>query len=1110
MTQNLERLRSIKSFPSLVKYLRDELDWEFDTEDVEDLTYDYSPAEFGLDSKSAAAIRDIKQLRPLVDKQPWGIFYLDFAGQKLAVGALRGILRGLVAKKRASANQSEMRKWQVENLLFICTSDDFENFNFAYFRGSETSRALLSTFGWHHDDTHLRTLAEYNLPALRFPSDTGNSEKWLMKWRAAFDVEKVTDEFFRRYNKAFSGVEEEVKQTIKEERQARLFTQKLFNRLMFIYFIQKKGWLSFKDHPSTKYLRVLFEEAVAKKENFFSDRLYWLFFRGMGVADLNLGKTEDELRGRRGKVPPLNGGLFELEDDLDTRGTVPIPNNSFTAILDLFERYNFTIEESTPLDVQVAVDPEMLGKVFEELVTGRHQTGSYYTPRTIVSFMCREALKHYLVAVQPSKEAVAKFVDDEDASELQNPEVVLEALKCIRVCDPACGSGAYLLGMLHELMRLRAALFKSNKIDDATLYERKRWIIENNLYGVDNDDFAVQIACLRLWLSLAIDSDEPRPLPNLDYKIEIGDSLTAPAPSESEKQMTFARTTLVNDFRHAKGEYMCADDPLRKRQLRERIENLKGEIALALKHRVPRLTEGQVQKKRQEFSLLEKSIESARNPTIKTELKKQAEKLRRTLAAQEKAPAEADTGFDWAVEFAEVFTPSAREQWRMDDLHPTLNDFKRQGTLVETTGLEGAPGGFDIVVANPPYVSALEFSTKYSTEQRRHLRELYETARGAFDLYVLFYERGLQILRRNGYLVLINPNKFLSARYALSLRQFIVTNTTFLSLVDISGIKIFREAAVYPVIVMLQAAASVSYWVHLRLPKVREMEEFNLERFNSVRVENETLNLLPELIWGFLLSNRLSLLEKMIKGGQPLTELGQVNATSTAGESDDYGSHISNTKRRGSLKVLNTGTIDRYSSLWGMRELTHGGNRFLTPYLALKAAGVSERRRAMYLSPKIIFAKMARRAEAFLDDKGDYASLNTNCFHSPQPGIDIRYVTAYCNSRVFMFFYEEFFGSLRMSGGYFQFQAPQLRVIPMRQAGAAITQQLAEYVEQIESTKRDEPYSDTTRFERLIDETFYELYDLNPSEIRQIEAAQAGEDDAASDDSAVPDQRLFA
>jgi type I restriction-modification system DNA methylase subunit len=801
MAANLERLRSIKSFPQLVTYLRDELDWEFEAEDVEDLTYEYSPAEFGLDRKSAAAIKSIKQLRPLVDKQPWGIFYLDFAGQKLSVGALRGILRGLVAKKRASANQSEMRKWQVEDLLFICTSDDFKNFHFAYFRGSQTSRAVLSSFGWHHGDTHLRTLAEYNLPALRFPSDTRNSQEWLRKWSAAFDVEKVTDDFFRRYNEVFTAVEKEVAQSVKNERKARLFTQKLFNRLMFIYFIQKKGWLSFKDHPKNKYLRALFDEAVTRKEDFFSDRLYWLFFRGMSVADMKLGKTEDELRERRGDVPPLNGGLFEIEDALDVLGTVSLSNDAFARILHLFERYNFTIEESTPLDVQVAVDPEMLGKVFEELVTGRHETGSYYTPRPIVSFMCREALKHYLDGIQPSKEAVAKFVDEEDASDLQNPEAVLDALKSVRVCDPACGSGAYLLGMLHELMRLRAALFRSNKIDDATLYERKRWIIENNLYGVDNDAFAVQIACLRLWLSLAIDSDEPRPLPNLDYKIEIGDSLIAPAPSEAEKQMTFARTALINDFRQAKGEYMREDDPERKQELRQRIEELRAEIALALKHRVPKLTEGQIQKKRQQLFLLEQSIDSARNATIKTQLQKQAEKLRQVLKAPENVLEQDDSGFDWAVEFAEVFVPSPRERWRMDDLHPLLNDFKWQGTLVEEAQPDTYSGGFDIVLANPPYVRQELLGREYKENKLKpNFPEVYG---GTADLYVYFYARAMQLLKEGGVGVFISSNKWLRAAYGEKLRQELLDKQAFHLIADFGDLPVFKAAA-YPCIFLWQ------------------------------------------------------------------------------------------------------------------------------------------------------------------------------------------------------------------------------------------------------------------------------------------------------------------
>ena len=209
---------------------------------------------------------------------------------------------------------------------------------------------------------------------------------------------------------------------------------------------------------------------------------------------------------------------FEMHGEYDQRNAVHIPNDTFAEILKLFERYNFTVTESTPLDIEVAIDPEMLGKVFEELVTGRHDTGSYYTPRPVVSFMCRESLKICLQnKTDETPECLQKFVDDGDATNIRDPEKVLKVLQTLRICDPACGSGAYLLGMMGELLRLRDALFKSNKIDSKTTYQRKLDIIQQNLYGVDKDEFAVNIAMLRLWLSLAVDyeGDIPEPLPNL-------------------------------------------------------------------------------------------------------------------------------------------------------------------------------------------------------------------------------------------------------------------------------------------------------------------------------------------------------------------------------------------------------------------------------------------------------------------------------------------------------------------------------------------------------------------------------------------------------------------
>lgn len=292
----------------------------------------------------------------------------------------------------------------------------------------------------------------------------------------AFDVEVVTKKFFEQYRQVFESVERLI-QGIRELERRRLFTQKLFNRLMFIAFIQKKGWLKFNGR--TDYLSALWEnyqqDNSISNKNFYRDRLSILFFTGLNnpqqtdIAGINNGGY---LRNLIGTVPYLNGGLFE--QDLDDRDSqIVVPDECLDTIFhSLFDRFNFTVTESTPLDVEVAVDPEMLGKVFEELVTGRHESGSYYTPKPIVSFMCREALKGYLKTQVPeeSPDAIEQFVDEHNSDRLRNPEAVLEALRRVRCCDLACGNGAYLLGMLHELLDLRQCLFAAKGLDSKSVY----------------------------------------------------------------------------------------------------------------------------------------------------------------------------------------------------------------------------------------------------------------------------------------------------------------------------------------------------------------------------------------------------------------------------------------------------------------------------------------------------------------------------------------------------------------------------------------------------------------------------------------------------------------
>jgi len=422
---------------------------------------------------------------------------------------------------------------------------------------------------------------------------------------SAFDVEAVTKEFYTQYDALFKNVEHLIV-GISEPHRRRLFTQRLFNRLMFIAFIQKKRWL--KLNGATGYLDALwkaYRKDDSPEENFYNNRLKLLFFHGLNTAnEVNLVRINRGgfLKTLIGEVPYLNGGLFEQdEDDNDPR--IFVPDEAIDLILNkLFSKFNFTVTESTPLDVEVAVDPEMLGRVFEELVTGRHESGSYYTPKPVVSFMCREALNGYLVSVTGEDDgAVQQFINEHNPEKLNNAERVLAALRSVRICDPACGSGAYLLGMLHELLDLRACLFTARNLDPISSYNRKLEIIQNNLYGVDIDTFAVNIARLRLWLSLSVEFEgiDPPPLPNLDFKIETGDSLTSPDPSGGLMPDIFRKQQVDNYFK-LKADYLKA------------------------------------------------------HGTTKLNLKKEIDKLRKEVA-EWAHPNKTYTGFDWPVEFAEVF-----------------------------------------------------------------------------------------------------------------------------------------------------------------------------------------------------------------------------------------------------------------------------------------------------------------------------------------------------------------------------------------------------------------------------------------------------------------------
>ena len=224
---------------------------------------------------------------------------------------------------------------------------------------------------------------------------------------------------------------------------------------------------------------------------------------------------------------------------------------------------------------------------------------------------------------------------------------------------------------------------------------------------------------------------------------------------------------------------------------------------------------------------------------------------------------------------------------------------------------------------------------------------------------------------------------------------------------------------------------------------------------------------------------------KIIQYTEPLAKFGEVNATTTAAEADLYGSLITSKQGGRYQKLINTGTIDRYKPLWGEIKMVHKGQKVLTPFLPLKNAIINARRVAMYEAPKIIFAKIARTCEAVIDIKGEFASLNTNCFYMPKAGVSLKYIGGVCNSKMFMYLYNLFFGALRMSGGYYQFQAPQLRVMPIPCANSNQQKAVETLVDQI--MKKKMANSNTNDLEKEIDLIVYSLYGLSSDEISNIE-----------------------
>lgn len=418
----------------------------------------------------------------------------------------------------------------------------------------------------------------------RFLELNKTSKTSIQNIREAFSVEKMSKVFFDTYREIhYKNLVDEISKKHKgksifkaetvelEEKRIRDFAKKLLGRIVFLYFIQKKGWLGVPPDAAwgegdRNFMQNLFLEYMKDKSpddgNFYYYCLTQLFFDALN-NDRRKDNDHIEINGKSVRIPFLNGGLFDKED-IDKEPII-IAARHFKALFDFFNQYNFTVYEDSKEEQLVAVDPEMLGHIFENLLEDNKDKGAFYTPKEIVHYMCQSSLIEYLTTALGDQYTVYKeigndqleifgnetktgqlslvqglgekalnkaevehIVKQKDVNHLTNNQLqsIKKALDKVTICDPAIGSGAFPMGILLEILAIKERIFiQLNPNDKWDAAEAKKYIIQHNIYGVDLEKGAVDIARLRFWLSLIVDEDVPTQLPNLDYRIMQGNSL---------------------------------------------------------------------------------------------------------------------------------------------------------------------------------------------------------------------------------------------------------------------------------------------------------------------------------------------------------------------------------------------------------------------------------------------------------------------------------------------------------------------------------------------------------------------------------------------------------
>ena len=1009
---------------------------------------------------------------------------------------------------------------------------------------------------------HIDILFDLALEPLNQTHGIHNFVELHRAWAKTLDTEELNKKFYRELFTWFEWAVAEGKfptdknRTLKpEEHIIRLIT-----RLLFVWFIKEKGLIADALFNEARISPLLKDYDRDTGDSYYRAVLQNLFFAtlnteigkrrftkggNIGHRNFSLYRYKDQITDSDTlltlfeKTPFINGGLFDcLDSEEATRDggyridcfsdehyrKLSLPNQLFfdadRGLIPLLKGYKFTVEENTPIEQEVALDPELLGKVFENLLaaynpetgaTARKQTGSYYTPRPIVDYMVEEALVAALAAQVSPTDGDAKFWDErlrylfdyakafDDASEFfdsRESDEVVRAISELKILDPAVGSGAFPMGVLHKLtLALRrldpdnarweqlqkeraiqraAAAFdtKDRQTRDEELTEisrifenysgdfgRKLYLIQNSIFGLDIQSIACQIAKLRFFISLAIEQEPDstadnfgiKPLPNLETRFIAANTLIG---LEGERTLTSPKAKAL--------EVELGDNR-------------------------------------------ERHFHATTRPQ-KLACKREDKKLRRALATELKhigMPADdANKVAAW-----DPYDQNASADW------------------FDPEWMFGIGEGFDVVIGNPPYVRQ---------EKIKHLKPAlknqYDCYTGTADLYVYFYERGFQMLREEGVLTYISSNKYFRSAYGKKLRDFIVHQATLSQLIDFGDAPVFTSIA-YPSII----TASKTYAQGNQLRALNWEPGPSIDEFGTIfQTQGFTMpqSALTPDGWRLTSPDALNLLQKLRNAGKPLREYvkGRFYSGIKTGLNNAF---VVDRKTQGKLIVehpsssevlkpfLRGGDVKRWqvnfaeqylikiessenrAHPWSRKAAVEAEAIFANTYPAIHAHFESFRDQLInrydqgkyfwelracayweeFQQPKIVYPDIAQGTEFSFDDSGYF--LGNTSYLLPTEEM---WILGLLNSKAVFWFYTK--TSTQIRGGFVRFIAQYVSQIPIPSIKPAQKASISKIVNQILDAKHTNPDATVSDLENEIDQIVYLLYDLTLEEIAIVEGAE--------------------